>query len=94
MIAQETNLLADRMPEICFMSACGNPNLKMDEEKNLEAYCMLLGRRMSSHVPGKKEELPPYLTEIRGAVLKLVTDPQTKKVDPEIFLPGPAGTMA
>ncbi|CAK9099082.1 Protein ILITYHIA [Durusdinium trenchii] len=36
----------------------------------------------------KKEELPPYLNEVRGTVLKLITDPETKKVDPEIFLPG------
>jgi hypothetical protein len=39
-------------------------------------------------IQGKKEELPPYLNEVRGAVLKLITDQQTKKVDPEIYLPG------
>ncbi|CAJ1341979.1 unnamed protein product, partial [Effrenium voratum] len=36
----------------------------------------------------KKEELVPYLGEVRSAVLKVITDPVSKKVDPEIHLPG------
>ncbi|OLP89565.1 Translational activator GCN1 [Symbiodinium microadriaticum] len=36
----------------------------------------------------KKEELAPYLNDVRSAVLSLITDSQTKKEDPDIFLPG------
>lgn len=36
----------------------------------------------------KKEELAPYLADVRHAVLQLITDPETKKVDPSILLPG------
>eukprot|EP00928_Gymnodinium_smaydae_P040622 TRINITY_DN27536_c0_g1_i1.p1 TRINITY_DN27536_c0_g1~~TRINITY_DN27536_c0_g1_i1.p1 ORF type:complete len:2758 (+),score=657.28 TRINITY_DN27536_c0_g1_i1:496-8274(+) len=36
----------------------------------------------------KKEELAPYLSEVRNAVLKLIVDPDTGKEDPEILLPG------
>eukprot|EP00930_Biecheleria_cincta_P034269 TRINITY_DN23698_c0_g1_i1.p1 TRINITY_DN23698_c0_g1~~TRINITY_DN23698_c0_g1_i1.p1 ORF type:complete len:2738 (+),score=614.06 TRINITY_DN23698_c0_g1_i1:451-8214(+) len=36
----------------------------------------------------KKEELAPYLGDVRSAVLKLITDPETKKIDPSILLPG------
>jgi len=36
----------------------------------------------------KKEELAPYLSEVRDTVLRLITDPATKKVDPSKLLPG------
>uniref|UniRef100_A0A7S4VLQ0 TOG domain-containing protein n=1 Tax=Alexandrium monilatum TaxID=311494 RepID=A0A7S4VLQ0_9DINO len=36
----------------------------------------------------KKEELAAYLTEVREAILKLISDPETKRVDPTKLLPG------
>ncbi|CAE8597071.1 unnamed protein product [Polarella glacialis] len=36
----------------------------------------------------KKEELAPFLADVRDAVLKLITDPETRKIDPNKLLPG------
>merc|ERR1712050_419412 len=36
----------------------------------------------------KKEELAPYLTQVRDIIFSLVTDPKTKEEDPNKLLPG------
>lgn len=62
------------------------PSALADEDD--EALAAAMGALNAIVKKCKKEELPPYLNEVRGAVLKLITDQQTKKVDPEIYLPG------
>jgi len=62
------------------------PSALADEDD--EALAAAMGALNAIVKKCKKEDLPPYLNVVRDAVLKLITDKQTEKVDPNIFLPG------